>query len=403
MEQSSMKITALPEEIIANIFKYLENPLDVSQVCSYFYLVATQLRSVGLKLSSEKSGDIVRKQNALEDFISLKKLKLELVFDVNNVEKSGFFNRFRDQLTQLVLREMTFLNPFFENTNNIFFNLESLVIENSDLTSCSSEISHFIILSCPNLKNLTIKTCSGLEIESLNYIGQNLNQTSIEHFQLLPTYSYFDISLIPSTDGHWTIENLKTFSIRSKLVVMKKNFVKNLIGKRNDKLKTLELIAELDLGESLTEKIIKNYPNLESLSLGKGCSIVKNEDFSNFCNFYRKLKVFEFHFTQSDDPVEFRGLQKNESIKELTIGLTKNITQSNLAAIAKNMPNISRLKIILYYLSTSNHEFLTLITKLFPNIQNLEFQRTGMSENMKFSAIKECNKRHFDDIRNLTN
>jgi hypothetical protein len=284
-----------------------------------------------------------------------------------------------------VLREMTFLNPYFDNHSEILEKLESLTIENSDLTSCSAQISHFIIDCCPNLRHLTIKSCSGMEIESLNYIGQNLSRTSIEHFHLLPTYSYFDV---PPVDLPWSIENLRTLSVRSKLVVMKKNFVRNLIARRNSNLKTLELIAELDLGESLTERIIRNYPNLESLSLGKGCNYIKNEDFSNFCNFYRNLRKFEFHFSQSDNPLDLRSLQTSPSITELSIGLTKNITQSNLVAIAKNLPNVSRLNVTLYFLSSSNQEFLTLITKLFPNIRQLEFQRTGMSENMKFSAIK---------------
>lgn len=394
-----MKIDELPIEIMAQIFSLIEDPITASQVSLHFHLVATtHIRSVCLKLSTEKSAEIVRKQSALEDFAALKRLKLEIVYDVNNVEKSGFFNRFRDKLTHLVLREMTFLNPFFDHQHEIFENLKSLHIENSDLTSCSSQISHFIINCCPNLRNLTIKTCSGLEIESLNYIGQNLNKTCVEHFHLLPTYSYFDVSPV---DSPWTIENLKTLSIRSKLVVMKKNFVKNLISRRNEKLKTLELIAELDLGESLTEKIIRNFPNLENLSLGKGCNFIKNEDFSNLCNFYQKLRKFEFHFSQSDNPLDLRGMSKNFSITELTIGLTKNITASNLTAIAKNLPNITRLNVILYYLSKSNQEFLTSITKMFPNIKQLEFQRTGMSENIKFSAIK--NGQIKINIENLVN
>lgn len=396
----------LPEEIIANIFNYLPDPITVSQVCSYFHLVATsQIRSIHVKLSSEKSVEIVRKQIALEEFSALRKLKLELVFDVNNVEKSAFFNRFRDKLTHLVLREMTFLNPFFEHIKQKFSNLGSLHIENSDLTSCSTQISHFIVNSCPKLKSLTIKTCSGFELDSLNYIGKNLNKTAIEHFQLLPTYSYFDVSEVSSVDNHWTIENLKTFSIRSKLVVMKKNFVRNLIGRKNLNLETLELIAELDLGEPLAARIIQNYPNLRNLSLGKGCSQIKNEDFSNLCNFYKKLKTFEFHFSQSESDLDLRNLQKNLSITELTIGLTKTISTSNLTAIAKCFPNVLRLNIVLYYLSSSNQEFLTLITKIFPKIQILEFQRTGMSANMQFSSVKDgsTQRRHFDDIKNLAN
>lgn len=253
------------------------------------------------------------------------------------------------------------------------------------------------------LKDLTICGCSGLEIDSLNQIGQNLHQTQIENFQLLPTYSYFDVE---SVENHWTIDNLKMLSIKSKLVVMKKNFVKNVLGRRNEKLKTLELIAEIDLGESLASRIITNYPNLEKISLGKGCSIIRNEDFSNLCNFYKNLKSFEFHFSQSDEPVNLMDLKKNDSIEELTLGLTKNIIPSDIALIANRLTRIKRLKIVLYYFSTSNQEFLTLMTKLFPKVKLLEFQRTGMSENMKFTAIEDeidaPNLRHFDEIRNLT-
>lgn len=383
----------------------MTDPITASQACLFFKLVATtQIRSVHLHLTSEKSEKIKFLRESLQDFQSLKKLKLELSFDVNNVEKSKFCSQFSDKLTTLVLREMTFLNPFFNQPSISFSNLTSLTIENSDLSSCSDEISNFILRCCPKLKDLTISGCSGLEIESLNQIGQNLNQTQIENFHLLPTYSYFDVA---SSENHWTIENLKTLSIRSKLVVMKKNFVKNLIGRRNEKLKTLELIAEIDLGEPLATRIISNYPNLEKLSLGKGCSVINNVDFSNFCNFYKNLKSFEFHFSQSDEPVNIMNLRRNDSIEELTLGLTKNVASTNIALIAKCLRNVTRLNIILYYFSTSNQEFLTQITEIFPRVRHLEFQRTGMSENMKFTAIEEeidsPNLRHFDDIRNLKN
>lgn len=399
----------LPEELIANIFSYLPDPIVASQVCSYFKLVATtQIRSINVKLSSEKSDQIKLISESLSEFRALKKLKLICNFDVNNLGKSEFCNRFSDKLTCLVLREMTFLNPFFDRPNT-FSNLLTLTIENSDLSSCSNLISHFILRCCPKLKNLTISGCSGLEMESLNCIGQNLDQTSIDNFQLFPTYSYFDVSETASTDHHWKIEKLQTLSIRSKLVVMKRNFVRNVIGSRNESLKTLELIAELDLGEPLVAKIIQNYPNLTKLSLGKGCSMVKNEDFSNLCNFYKQMKSFEFHFSQSDTELELKNLRKNESIIDLTIGLTKNISMENVASIARCLPKVNRLSIVLYYFSSSNQEFLTLITKIFPNVQHLEFQRTGMSENMKFTAIRieheidSPNLRHFDDIRNITN
>lgn len=395
----------LPEEIIAKIFNYLNDPITASQVCLYFNQIATtRIRSIDIKVTSEKSERIKFLRESLHDFQSLKKLKLDLSFDVNNAEKSKFCYQFSDKLTQLVLREMTFLNPFFSRPKVTFSSLTALTIENSDLCSCSVEISNFILRCCPELKDLTISGCSGLEIDSLNNIGQNLHHTQIENFQLLPTYSYFDVA---STENHWMIDNLKTLSIRSKLVVMKKNFVKNVIGRRSEKLRALELIAEIDLAEPLAARITSNYPNLEKISLGKGCSMIKNEDFSSLCNFYKKLKSFEFHFSQSDEPVNLTNLRRNDSIGELTLGLTKNVTLSDVALIANRLTRITQLKIVLYYFSTSNQEFLTLITKIFPQVQHLEFQRTGMIENLKFTAIKgeidAPNLRHFDDIRNLTN
>ncbi|CRK86943.1 CLUMA_CG000760, isoform A [Clunio marinus] len=401
----------LPEEIVAKIFSYLIDGISliaVSQVCSYFKLVATtQVRSINIKLSSEKTDEIKYLQKSLEELSALKKLKLEVSFDVHNLEKSQFCHRHSNVITNLFLREMTFLNPFFENPNILFPSLTSLTIENSDLTSCSAEITHFILKCCPKLKTLTISGCSGLEIDSLNYIGQCLNQTVIENFQLLPTYSYFDISESPFI-GHWTIENLKTFSIRSKLVVVKKNFAKNLISRPSDNLKTLELIAEIDFGENLTRKIIQNFHNLEKLSIGKGCLKIENEDFIILCNFFKRLKSLEFHFSQSEIKLDMENLQENSSIIELTVGLTKNITLDNLKVIAKCLPSVDRLSIIIYgyQLTSSNQEFLSFITNIFPNVQHLEYQKTGMHENMKFTAIKDeidlPNFRHFDDIKYLT-
>lgn len=407
MEDSQTNILQLPVELIAKIFSYLADPIAASQVCSYFKLVATtQIRSIDVHLRSEKSDQIKFMQEALGDFLALKRLKLFCSFDVNNLGKSEFCNRFSEKLTQLVLREMTFLNPFFDQPR-IFTNLKELTIENSDLSSCSNQISHFILTCCPKLKDLTISGCSGLEIESLNCVGQNLHQTQIENFQLLPTYSYFDVSESESSDHHWRIEKLKKLSIRSKLVVMKKNFVRNVIGMRNEGLKTLELIAELDLGEPLAAKIISNYPNLTKLSIGRGCSIIRNEDFSNLCNFYKQLKSFEFHFSQSDSDLRLKNLRRNESIDDLTLGLTKNISIDNVTSIAKCLPKVRCLNIALYNFSSSYEvaEFLRVIIKIFPSLTDLEFQRTGMSETIKYTAIKQeidsHNLRHFDDIRNL--
>lgn len=401
----------LPEELVAKIFSYLENPITVSQVCSYFKLVATaQSRKMQLRISNETSDQIRAAEQALIDFKALRELKIEIQFDTNNECKAKLVNRFSQQITHLALKELTFLNPFFAQRDVIFSNLTSFSIENSDLSS-SDQLPHFILRCCPKLTNLTLSGCSGLEIDHLEEIGRNLNQTPIEHFYLHPTYSYFDSTQNSSPHEHWTIEKLKTLSIRSKLVVIRPNFVKNIVGRRNENLTTLELIAELDLGENLAPKIIQNYPNLRKLSLGKGCSILRNEDFIVLCNFYKKLRSLEFHFALSDEILELRALEANESIKDLTIGLTKNVTDENIIKIARCLPNVTRLSVVLYYLSTSNQVFLTLIMQLFPNLQHIEFQRVGMTENMKFTRTRRSvqdeidspHLRHFDEIKLLPN
>jgi uncharacterized protein YjbI with pentapeptide repeats len=388
----------LPEEILAEIFSYLDGLelITASRVCSLFKLViTTHTRTVKVKLSNEKRFENILK--SLEDFPSLRKLRLEIMFDVRNIEKSNFCNQFRDKLTDLKLSEMTFLNPFFDNPDISFCNLKSLSIENSDLSTCSSEFSRFV-LRCSKLKKLTINGCSGLEIDSLNFLGQNLDQTKLEEFNLFPTYCYLDVPV----GQYWRIENLTSLSVRSKLIVMKKNFAKNLIGSKSIKLKTLELVAEVDAGEGLVTTIMSNFPNLEKLSLGKGCSQVKNEDFSTLCNFYSRMKSLEFHFSHSHTELDLRSLQKNEQICELTLGLTRNITTDNLKTISKNLPNLTRISIVLYCHMTPNQHFLCLFRKVFPKVIHLDFQRTGMSENMKFTSIHEevhsPHLRHFDDI-----
>lgn len=405
----SIGMEQLPEELLAKIFSYLDGfaSIAASQVCSLFKLVAvTQIRSIDLKICNENQIGTIA--NSLKEFFAIRKLKLEISYDIQNIEKSQFCNQFSDKLSNLTLREMTFLNPFFDNTDISFSNLTTLSIENSDLSSSSSELSEFI-LRCPQLKKLTISGCSGLEIEALDYLGQRIGTyTQLEEFNLFPTYCYFDVSH-SSSNYYWTIDKLTTLSVRSKLVVMKPNFVRNLIGNRSDNLKSLELVGDLDAGEHLVTRIINNFPNLEKLSLGKGCSTLTNDDFTTLCNYYSKMTTLEFHFSPSDLRLDLRSLRKNSSITELMLGLTKDITIDNLMTISKNLPNICRLSIVLYYLSTSNQEFLTIVTKVFPKVQHLEFQRTGMAENMKFTSINDemdsphLQFRHFDDIKNLAN
>lgn len=399
-----MQIIELPEEVIAEIFGYLTDTITVSRVCLFFNLVARlRTRFINVNLSKQNSETIVATRETLKEFQNLREIILEISYDINIEEKSAFCNFFREKISKLMLREMSCLNPFLTHPSN---NLTVLKLENSDLSSCSNELCNFL-LSCPLLNDLSIIDCSGLEVESLNLIGQYLNQTSIKRLLLFLTYSYFDISQTVSTE--WTIEKLKSFSIKSKFVVMKKNFAKNIIARRNENLKILEFIGkvEVDFDEPLIPKIIQSFPNLEKLSLARGCSVITNEDFCKACNFYRKLKSLEFHFSKSDSQFDLEGLQKNESIETLTIGLTNAITFKNLSMISKCLPNVCRLNIILYYFPLSNKEFMSSILEIFPKIQYLSYQRTGMSEEMKFTAITQetvsSQMRHFDDVKNLTN
>ena len=153
-----------------------------------------------------------------------------------------------------------------------------------------------------------------------------------------------------------------------------KKCVMNIIGRSSKRLKVLELIGEIGLGENITQKIIDNYPNLEVLALGKGCSKVKNNDFNRICNNYGNMKQLEFHFSEEDEEPNFTLEKKERFIETLTLGLTKDISIPDLGLY---FPNIRELKVILYFKPLSNKDFVDNIIKYLPQIEVLEFQVPG--------------------------
>lgn len=380
----------LPVEMLIEIFNHLSDPTSLTEVSSYIKAVATtKIRNIHLKVSTEPVDRLLFMRNALDDFRGLRKMRLEISGDVNNAEKAQFLAHFHTRITSLTMQEMSFLNLYFEDGAVTYDSLESLTLDRCDLATSSNEVAHFIIDCCPQLKNLTINECPGLEIDSLNFIGERLHQTNIESLQLNPSYAYFDVPR-DKIRPHWSIDKLKELSIRSKFTIIQKNFILKLIGVRNENLHTFELIAELEFDEPLVSKIVANYPNLTKLSIGKGCNVVTNQDFVTICNTYPNLNAFEFHFHHSES-FHARELRLNESITDLTLGITLPITHDNLFAIGKCLPNVARLNIIRYHPSSTSTQqtFLNEIANAFTKITYLVFQRTGSNENLKFSAIKK--------------
>jgi F-box-like len=376
-----MDFSDLPLEILIKIFNYLPHSIiKLSQVCKYFHTIATnQIKNLCVILSEESEGEIQEISESLKHFKSVRTLKVELSVDVNIQEKADFCNEHRTLLTELVLKDFSFLNPFFDE--KVYYEkLHKICIKNSDLQSCSQELPEFILSSCPNLKSLIFDGCSGFEIDALNNMGHALNCTKIESFQLSPTYSYFDMTA--NLNDIWTIENLETLSIRSKLVVMKKNFVKNMFGNKTcSKLKTLELIAEVNFGENLIPVIIQKFANLESLSLGKGVSIISNQDFVTICNHYKNLKKLEFHFDAQDNAIDLKRLRENLSLIDLTLGIS-NISVENVKIMSQCFPNLKKINIILYQLSNNSKDYVNQLISVFEKIVLLQIHQTGITENI---------------------
>jgi len=377
----------LPIELLIYIFNYVPNHIiSISQVCRYFNSIATeQIRKVSINFNRECEKHIENVSKHLETFKGLKALDVKFEFDVNIAEKADFCAIHSNKITHLILSDFSFLNPFFDRLNVNYSNLKTLIIENSDLTSSSDDLPDFILKSCSNLKNLKISGCSGLEIDSLNKIGQNLCNTEIEKLELHPTYSYFDMSTQNNRDESWTIENLNTLSVRSKLVVMKKNFVRNMLGNKRKfpKMRKLELIAELNFGNNFISVLTQQFPNLDCLSIGKGVMDVHNQDFLTICNQYKSLRALEFHFIHQDEPLDLRYLQINQCITKLTIGLTKEISHADLQKISKCLPNLTHLSVILYYLISSNKDYLEQLIKTFSNAKQICFSHIGMLDKIK--------------------
>lgn len=272
----------------------------------------------------------------------------------------------------MTLKEVSFCNRFFEMSSASLSGLKSLTLDECDLSSSSHIFANFVV-SLPGLKNLTMTCCSGIYLDSLNYIGSQLGNTCIKHFTFSPTYSYYNI-LKYDPQHDWNFGNLESFVIRSKLVVIMKKCVMNILGIRSNNLKVLELIGEIDLGENITQKIIDNYPNLEVLALGKGCSKVRNNDFNIICNNYGNLKQFEFHFKEEDELDTFTIEKTERSIEILTLGLTKD---SSIQDIGLYFPKVRELKVILYFKPQSNKDFVDNIIKNLPHIEVLEYQVPG--------------------------
>ena len=275
--------------------------------------------------------------------------------------------------------------------------LKSLTVDQCDLSSSSQIFANFVI-SLPSLKKLTISDCSGIYLDSLNYIGSKLGVTSIKHFIFSPTYSYYN-TLIYDQQCDWNFANLESFVIRSKLVVIMKKCVKNILGISSKSLKVLELIGDIDLGDNISKKIIDNYPNLEVLALGRGCSKVNNNDFNKICNNYGNLKELEFHFSQEDEENIFIIDKTERSVETLTLGLTKEISIKDLGLY---FPKVRKLKVILYFKPQSNKDFVDNIIDNLPQIEILEYQVPG-KKMIKFLNQVNTAKAIFDLLIPLQN
>lgn len=377
---------SLPVELILYIFDYIPHDIiSISQVCRYFNLIATtKVRNIKISLQREKEEQMEEIITQLKSFKAIQSIEAKLVSDLNVIKKAAFCAIFSNKISKLCLSEFTYLNPLFLKGTVTLENLETLSIEASDLTSASNNLPYFIIKICKNLKNLKISGCSGLEIDSLNLIGRKLNRTKISKLELHPIYSYFDMSSQQNRDDSWTIENLTTLSVRSKLVVMKKNFVRNMLGNSNKKyenLKQLDLVADVNFGTNLVSYLTQHFPNLEHLTIGKGIMDIRNQDFLIVCNHYKFLKSLEFHFIIQDEPLDLKNLKKNLNVTKLTIGLTKTISMENLREISECLPNITQLCVILFYLIPSNKDFIDQLVKIFSKtVKELRFTHMGMVE-----------------------
>lgn len=382
-------MNTLPPEILIKIFnelKEIKKLIAISKVCKYFKdIILSHTRQISIELGSSESREQIEDISKIfGNFSGLRAAKLEISYDANLTEKADFCKKHSTNITHLVLSEITFLNPILDHQT--FDNLITVQIQKCDLVSCSQTFADFI-LSCRSLKHLTISYCDGLDIDALNSIGRQLHTTQIENFELFPTYSYYDVSSQHDNDDSefWRIDKLKNFSVRSstkEIVVMKKNFVRKMLGRMVcNNLTKLELNAELNYGDdNFVLYLINHFPSLDTLLLGRGVSSMKNQDFVNICNGFKNLQSLEFHFVQADSALEIRSLQSNSTINNLTLGITKEVKIEDLKFIASRFKNLEKVSIIFYNIQRPSQEYLKEITKIFPRVQ---CQKTGQKNSLQ--------------------
>lgn len=156
-------ICHLPPELIIEIFNYLpEMIMQLSEVCQYFNLIArTHTKKISLNFDSQSKDEIKAIIKQLKQFDCTDSIKIVLTSDVNIIEKADFCSIHCNRITNLLLNDLSFLNPFIDGHHLKYSNLIDLQINNSDLTSCSHELPHFILNLCPKLINLKISHDGG--------------------------------------------------------------------------------------------------------------------------------------------------------------------------------------------------------------------------------------------------
>jgi hypothetical protein len=373
----------IPPEIFIKIFCYVRDINDLiatSNTCKRFNeIISNHIKNLSICFGENATKEEIEtaSREIQANFSSIKSINLQVTQDVWLEEKTKFIETYSENITQLTIKHMSFLNTIFDLRT--FHNLAKLHVDKCDLTSSSRELIDFILQGCINLKHLCISSCDGLDVDSLSNLGKQLNQTKIETFELLPSFAYYDI---PGNGGdYWRIENLKTLSVRSsnnEVVVMKKGFVRKMIGRDVcENLTKLELAAEINYGENLVPLIANNFPNLITLVLSRGASAITNQDFVTICNRLKNLKKLEFHFLNDDKDLKMQLLKRNLSIEELTLGLTNDFSIDNFKAIQKCLSSLKNLSVIHYnFKSSTSQEYFQKISKIFPN-NLVQFQRTG--------------------------
>lgn len=377
----------LPPEILIKIFDFVNDFISliaISQTSKRFNeIIKNHVRTLSITFDKNiTKGEIETASKEIQEiFLSLKSIELAIEKDEWLDEKTQFLKIYSKHIKQLTLKDVSFLNTIFGVRN--FTSLIKLQISKCDLTSSSSELTNFILQGCIRLKYLGIWSCEGLDVGSLNELGKNLKSTNIVTFQLLPSFAYFDIQ--NNDADYWRIENLKTLSVSSsnkEVVVMKKGFIRTMLGRSVCKnLVALKLAAEINCGENFVPLIIRNFPNLNNLVLGRGVSAIKMQDFIAICNGLKHLKKLEFHFNGDFKDLKMLHLKRNSSIEELVLGLTEDFPIENLKIIKKCLLNIKNLSVIYYnFKSSTSQEYRQQVYKIFPKL--VQFHRTGQFQHL---------------------